>query len=324
MAARVALLFSAILISSAALFPQSTAAQAPAVLQAVASSDGLAQAQAALAARTAELRRAWIASGHNPGTLAAPPAITSGKILTPEVNVTTAPAAPAVSVKFTTGPAGLSYISLTYSSNTSSQYTLATYLTAYKAPPLTQGFLKIQRVGGGNTQGAFNLYSAAGAWTLSELSIADKAGNSTNYNQTQLAAIFPSLTVNVVNNRSPDTTPPLISSAKVLTPVVSLSSASPDFGASLTVSDDLSGVQYGLITVTPPGSNNSFVANQGDAAPVVNGTVKVYVYLGGSTTTGTWTISQFGACDVTGNCTYDSNPSDIQALFGTTTFKVKN
>jgi hypothetical protein len=39
---------------------------------------------------------------------------------------------------------------------------------------------------------------------------------------------------------------------------------------------------------------------------------------------GTWTIYDYEVCDVAGNCVYDANPSDIQSLFGTTTFKVKN
>ncbi len=138
-----------------------------------------------------------------------------------------------------------------------------------------------------------------------------------------MASIFPSLTIQVTNNGSPDITAPMVSAGRVLTPTVHLSSANPVFGASLTVSDDISGVQYGVIGVDPP-SGSGLIAHQGGSAPVLNGTIKVYAYLNGSAPTGTWSITQFGACDVAGNCSSDTNPSDIQALFGTTTFQVVN
>ncbi len=38
--------------------------------------------------------------------------------------------------------------------------------------------------------------------------------------------------------------------------------------------------------------------------------------------TGTWTIFDYWVCDVAKNCLVDETPSDIQALFGTTTFTV--
>ena len=199
-----------------------------------------------------------------------------------------------------------------------------TYTTSAGVPPLTKGTLKLQRVGGAFGQGGFNLYSAPGPWTLTALSIFDEAGNGTRYSQDQLAGLFPSLTVNVTNVGTPDTAVPLISPGKLLTPEVSLGSASPTFDVSMAVSDDISGVQFGEVSVAPPDNSSGRSAQNSGPSPILNGNLRVFVPMNGATVTGQWKILQFGSCDVAGNCSFDNNPADVQSLFGTTTFQVTN
>jgi hypothetical protein len=268
-------------------------------------------------ARAAELRQAWLASGRPRPTTA--PVIVSGKILTPTLNVTVAPAAPEISVKFQTGPAGLAYIVAYYYSDTSGQLRYATYYAPgdFDAPSPAKGRLKIEQP----IYGALGLYSAAGSWTLEQLTIADAAGNSTVYTGSQLASLFPSLNITVTNSGTPDTQKPVVTAGKILTPTVKLSSAYPSFRAKLTVSDNLSGVANVCVYVQEPGTGGGFCDDGTPPSPLLSGTVDGDTILKGDPT-GTWTIFGYQVCDVAGNCVFDDSAADVQALFGTTTFTV--
>lgn len=275
--------------------------------------------KARVVARAIALRQAWVASGHPPTTTA--PVIVSGKILTPALNVTTAPAAPQISVKFETGPAGLSYIQAYFVSDTSGQVRYATYYAPgdVDAPSPTKGTLKIEQPVGG----ALSLYSAAGSWTLASLTIQDAAGNYTSYSGSDLASLFPGLNITVANSGTPDTQNPVITAGKILTPTVKLSSAYPSFRTQLTVSDNLSGVASVCVYVQEPGSGGGFCDDGTPPSPLLSGTVQGDTILKGDPP-GTWTIFGYQICDVAGNCVFDTSPSDMQALFGTTTFTVTN
>ncbi len=271
-----------------------------------------------LEARSQALHRAWLASGHVAETAA--PAITAGKLVTLNLNPVRAPAAPEITVTFQAA-AGLFAIGACFSSSTSLQgLCLHEVLPPGPTPP-TAGNAAIEQPGGEG--GSLTLYAAPGAWTLTDLYIVDQSGAAAAYNQSQIAALFTSgSTFEVTNNGTPDTAPPVITAAKVLTPVVTLSSANPAFGARLTVSDNLSGVGEICIDVTDPHGNEYSCGYDIPPTPrsvAVNTGTSI---AGGSA--GTWTIFDYDVCDVAGNCVYDANPSDIQSLFGTTTFKVKN
>ena len=270
-------------------------------------------------ARAAALRQAWLTSG-NPRTTTAP-AIVSGKLLTPTLDVTVAPAAPQISVKFTTGPAGLSYIIAYFYSDTSGQSRYAEYYAPgdVDAPSPTKGTLKIEEPVGG----ALGLYSAAGSWTLETIYIADAAGNFTAYDEDQLSSLFPSLNITVTNSGTPDTQNPVIAAGKILTPTVKLSSAYPSFRTQLTVSDNLSGVASVCVFVQEPGAGGGFCNDGVPPSPILNGTIDGDTILKGDPV-GTWTIFGYQICDVAGNCVFDTSPTDVQALFGTTTFNVTN
>ena len=281
-----------------------------------------------LEARAAAARRAWLASGHETRTAA--PAITSGELLTPNLNVAKAPAAPEVSVDYQAA-AGLSLISACFDSNMTTQTICSYYFVPFGLKGPTGGKVEIEEpysnntgdgVGAGISDGSLSLYAAPGDWSLSSLFIADISGAFVYYDQSQIATLFPGgSTINVTNSGTPDTSPPVILSGKVLTPVVKLSSPNPGFGAELTVSDNLSGIGQICVDVSAP--NNTEYACDDNLPPSPQSRVVLAgTYIGKSAPTGAYTIADYSVCDVAGNCVFDSNSADIQSLFGTTTFTV--
>jgi hypothetical protein len=274
-----------------------------------------------LEARSATLRRAWLTSGR--GAEAAP-AIIAGKLLTPNLNVAIAPAAPEISVKFQAA-AGLSVITACIASNTTTQQICFSYQAPYGPKAPTEGNLKVEQpFGVGLGDGSLTLYSAPGAWSLSFLSITDMSGASVDYDQSQIATLFPGgSTINVTNSGTPDTSPPVLLAGKVLTRIVKLSSAYPGFGADLTVSDNLSGIGITCVVVSDPDGNEYYCDENLPPSPHSR-EVHAGTYIGASAATGAYTITSYFVCDVAGNCLFDSNSADIQSLFGATTFKVEN
>jgi hypothetical protein len=278
--------------------------------------------QAREAARAAEIRKQWLA-GHTMAP-SLEPTITGGNILTSKLNAARQPAAPEYSVTFNTGPSGLSSVEAYFYSPGEKQYIYVAYGAPNPAPPLTSGTLKILQPGNSYTDGMFSPYSVPGTWQLEDLYIYDRASNYTRYTQQQVAALFPGTSIALTNNGKPDGVDPVIAAGKILTPTVKLSSTYPFFRTELTVSDNLSGVHDVGVWIQPPGGGNYMSGYNDPPAPVKSGKLVVYNDLGTSPKTGTWTITELEICDVAGNCVQDYDASDIQSLFGTTTFKVRN
>ncbi|HEY1961751.1 MAG TPA: hypothetical protein VGG69_04985 [Rhizomicrobium sp.] len=247
------------------------------------------------------------------------------------------PAAPKVTLNFQTGSSGIESVSLyfhTISANRQQLY--LSHSITYKSPAVTQGTWPLQDIGDSFGYGAFNPYSTPGKWVLDNAYIYDQAGNYTAYSEADLATLFgcpgatDCITVKVTNNGTPDAKPPSITAAKIQTPKVSLASPPASFAASLTVSDNVSGVHYSWVEVCPPnGSGGNCVSYSNyTTSPLLSGKITNYDWVCGSTdkcsttSTGLWTIYAFGACDVANNCVSDYNATDIGNLFGTTTFKV--
>lgn len=283
----------------------------------------------------ARIRSAWVASGHKLNTPDAPPTLSNGSVLVKNLDVAHPPASPAVKLSFQTDVSGLASIYVYFYSQTSDQFQVVSFTTVAHTPPLTSATLTLQSTNGACYYfcGEFNEYAAAGDWVISSISVCDNAFNCTYYDTSdELAALFPhGYTVTLTNNGTPDVTPPLVTAGRVLTRRVSLSSPAPDFGASLTVSDDISGVYDVYVNVCPPnGATGSCVgAYTYVSAPLQNGTIKSYNWLCYSTfndcsqtALGKWKIHEFGVCDLVRNCVYDFDAADIQALFGSDTFKV--
>jgi hypothetical protein len=273
---------------------------------------------ASVQAKANQLRQAWLAAGHSAEEAQTPPVITSGRILTPTINVQTAPATPKTQIQFKTFSADLAFVYVEYCSSKSVQLLAINYATAEGAPVGDSNPLTIEPA-----QSAFNLYSAPGVWTLFSIIIIDQAGNETAYGFQQLSTMFPSTTINVVNAGTPDITPPVILSGKISTPVVTLSGPHPAFGVSLTISDDLSGVGYANVYVFGP--TNLYERPSSIPVAIKHGVVTAWDYLGPSSgaVPGTYRVETVQICDVAGNCVNHSDPSYLQSLFGTTTFTVK-
>jgi hypothetical protein len=165
-------------------------------------------------------------------------------------------------------------------------------------------------------------YAQPGKWTLTALTILDNAFNFTNYTQAQINALFPQPYLTVVNNGPVDITPPVVTAGAILTPTVSESSPVPEFEATLTGTDDVSGIDQAYVVITPPGGMFGQVDLVLAPFPTLNGTLTSYAPVFPGQPTGTWTISAYQLCDVVDNCLTDTNPADIQSLFGTTSFTV--
>jgi len=269
---------------------------------------GLAQARARA--------EAWARSGK--AHPAAAPAIISGSVAIATVNVAKSPATPAIRIKFT-APGIFNSVSLTFQSPTGAQWYTTNY--GYPPPVAKSGTIEFQSV-----FGPMSIFAEAGAWTLLSGTICDLNNNCTNYNATQLAALFTNgVSMTVINPGKQDLTPPVIVSGTIVTPSVSASASYPFFEVKLKVTDNLSGVGDLYITLqepdgTPYGNNGS--ANSILPEPVLNGSAAGGVLLAATVPTGTWTIAMVQACDLAANCTGYNTPAQIQALLGTNTFTV--
>jgi hypothetical protein len=308
-------------------FPAATIAQ-PAGMQPRLSPQpqAVAQVETEAQARSAEVRRAWLASGHK---LAAPAAsgtcqITAGTLVTTTLNVAKQPAAPEISVTYQNCNPGFAEIEAVFNSaSTPSQLLETSFTLGANPPPSTQGTIKFKQIGNPYGFGQFNPYSAAGTWSLRDIYIRDLSGTYTHYDHTALAALFNTLDLTLTNNGKPDTAPPQINSGQILTPQVSISSH-PYFFAKLDISDDASGLERSYVAVKGPGGSPQVLYYNYPHQPFRHTTVKAYDYMGRQTATGTWTIYAVQACDVASNCTYIADPAGIQTLFGTDTFELVN
>lgn len=247
-----------------------------------------------------------------------PPAIVSGKILSSPLDVTKAPASPKVRIKYTS-PGYLEQAYFEFVSPSGYQYY---YTDAFFGYPSSKGGSITFQEG----YASLGLYSQAGPWTLNSAFLGDYDGTYAQYGSAQLAALFPSVTMNVVNHGAPDGVAPTISAGKVLTPKVKLNAKLPVFKADMTVADKISGVTTLYLLLEPPSDEEYFEAEGNIPAPVLQGTITTgidFSYYEG-VPTGTWTIYAYYICDAANICLEDESSADIQSLFGTTTFTVTN
>ncbi len=230
---------------------------------------------ARLVERVAKLRADWAARAAGDRTLAptyALPKITAGALLTTSLNVQVALPAPKLSVSFRTDAPSLSFIAYEFTASSANQYLYSEYISPQ---PLTKGTLILQAPNGGAYifyGGILGLYAAPGTWSLTFVFLCDTAGDCQEYDGTALAAIFKRTRFTVTNRGTPDTTPPKVSSGKILTPKVSLSAANPAFRAQLGVADNLSGVEYPLVFINPTGTGHGNADEIGTPYPLLSGT----------------------------------------------------
>jgi hypothetical protein len=260
-----------------------------------------------------QLYNAQLAKITNTGFPTAAPSIISGKILTPSLDVKVAPANPKISFKYTS-PGLFSSVQFWIESPSGRGFIADVFQTPI--PDSKSGSMIVQRTGAG-----LGLYAEPGIWTLTAAYIYDNAGNAASYTGSQLLDIFPSVTITVKNNGTPDVSPPTVSAGEILTPTVSLSSKLPYFKARLTVADDVSGVSYiGMSFIDP--SNNYYGIDYYTSSAVRSGSaVAGFNFAGSGAAPGTYTIQSYVICDVANNC-LDGSLFDVMHLFGTSTFQV--
>ncbi len=256
------------------------------------------------------------------------PAITAGRIITPSIDVSQPPGQIAISLTLKYGTVGISTILPAFTSPDGS-HSISNFVSPpaspIQAPPKT---FTVQ-IASPFANGGLGIYSEPGAWTLTSILLIAKDNTTVSYTGTQLAALFPSLAVNVTNNGTPDTTPPTISHGLILTPTVSISGANPYFAARMAVADTISGVADASIGFNAPAPNGGFPMG-GSAyvttlAPLGQGDVTAVsqAFTTGAPT-GTYTITNYTVCDYANNCLFETTPAEIKKRFGTTTFEVTN
>jgi hypothetical protein len=246
------------------------------------------------------------------------PRITSGKVVSSTLNPAVAPGIfPVMTVNFQAAKIVMAVV-LTFTSPHGQQL-ISTYEPP--APKLTQGSWTFQSE---NSPPA-GLYAEPGAWTLSDVYITDSAGQKTDYNAAQAAQLFKPASFTVVNNGTPDFTPPTVSAGTILTHVLNLAEPGAGFRASMTVADDVSGVGASIIVVQSTAASARYPVTQAQTLPlpVLNGTIDTYIQSTDfKTQPGTWSIVGYGAVDLAANIFMDTKPADIKAVFGRTSFLV--
>ena len=247
---------------------------------------------------------------------AMPPALIAGDITTRTVNVLTAPAAPAVRIKYS-APGILAQAYFYFESPSGQSYAINFELNS---PVARAGTITFQ-----DPFNPFGLYSVPATWTLIEADLIDKSGNSTSYLAGDLTPLFSSLTFALTNEGAPDGVPPSFSTGEILTPKVHLGSKAPYFGATLNVADNSSGVAAAYILLNDP-DHALYEAYAILPAPLKSGSATAYLQFAPNEKyqPGTWTITGIEVFDVAGNYVSDMAEADIRAAFGTTTFKVVN
>jgi hypothetical protein len=268
----------------------------------------MAQARDRAAARALALAR-----GASPRLGA--PEILSGKIESVVLNVAKAPAVPAFSITYK-APGAIDTISFGFFSPNGQYYSGIFY---FYAPSERAGTLVVSE-----PDYQLSLYAEPGVWTLAYVDIVDYDGSAAFYTTAELAALFPTPTMRVINPVAPDVVAPTALSAKILTPKVSAGGAFPWFEAVVVASDNLSGFDYIDLLLREPNGDVGYPASAYSSAPARRGAIVVGENLSDTTASGlgTWTITGYQACDLADNCVTDTNAADVKKLFGTVTFEV--
>lgn len=248
-------------------------------------------------------------------SLASGPVLVSGRILTPVLRVGLAPDTPRILIGFA-APAGLQSARFEFTSPDGT----ASFQTGYGAsvPQWTSGNLIIENPGDD-----FGLYAAPGTWTMSYAFLCDWANVCAEYSGAQVATLFPSASFTVKNLNQADTAPPSLISARLLTPKIGLSSASPYLKILVSASDAGTGVALTSVDLLGPDNSSSSVIGV-PPAPARNAEILVGQSFAQvqNVKTGIWTVSSICASDVAKNTYCTQSAAEVQALLGTTKFEI--
>ncbi len=254
-----------------------------------------------------------------------PPSVVSGMVLTPTLDPTVPPAAPAVRLQYHTS-SGIANVVLLFQSDITGNIVSVEYNAPKGSPMARNGNIVLQApvepAGEPDHSSPFyatslGLYAASGTWSLVRGGITDQSGTSTEYDKSQLAAIFATPSFQVKNARQ-DITPPGLVSGEILTPTVSLSSAVPVFQTRLSVTDDRSGVAFVQLNLFPPGAAYPSTYISQTSRTIKSGDMFATALLTASDRVGTWGINSVSICDYAENCVFIPAGPTLTRMFGTT------
>ena len=251
------------------------------------------------------------------------PVLVAGTISVAAINVATPVNKPTITFSYS-APATLVAWGFTFTAPHGAMRGLGA--ATVMAPALDYGFTRPKAPRGRlcQTPGLHLACSRKQDWTLTSASLTDAAGTTTTYNQTQLAALFPSLALTVSNSGKQSIVPPTISVGKLLNTTVRLSSPLPYVGAQVTVTSSVAGAYSGQLYLTMPNGQPYVNFGTTGPAPVSKGAFQFGDNIAAGSPTGTWMIAGYQVCDIVGNCLTDKIPADVTKLFGRSTFTVTN
>jgi len=266
----------------------------------------------------AAARTDWLAAGHTVGEAATvtPPSIVAGQVKSQTFAVGDPLAFPTIRFTYKTGTPGLNAVEFTFLSPNGEVAYQATWnqgMLAYT----THGTISFA-----NGLSPIALWSQPGTWTLSIISVTDKAGNVTTYDAKAIAKLFTDTTYTVTNTTG------LISSRapKILygklADHVSLSDAYPLLKGEIGASSIKTGLSIGYILIQPPGATYTFYEDVPQPLPLSHGALNIDTAFSAGSPTGTYSIKGFAACDYAMNCTGSVKDADVRALFGIDKFTV--
>ena len=251
--------------------------------------------------------------GLSAGACFGQPAIVSGRISTPTVNVTKPAASPEFDLVLSGKVTSVGFLFQGPSGEFAS--TGVSFPAGLPSHAHVRGYLPSQYGTLGLPNQAFSLYTEAGTWTLATGQVCDADGNCSGYDSRQLAALFPTITFQVKNPNEADFSAPYITQGVIRTPDVRLNGKVP-LKLDVTATDDVSGVASESICATLTGSSTQLCFNSGPFyGHALTGTFPIVYQLPGNTAPGTYTITSVGAIDVAGNYVNYTNPGEINGIF---------
>ena len=146
--------------------------------------------------------------------------------------------------------------------------------------------------------------SQAGEWKVSQLTIFDNIGNSTNYNKGSLEGLFGSGVASVTNTAAvSDSSPPQVTTFTLSPTQIDTENASQQVIATFTITDDQAGSRdQGEIIITPLiGTQSGDVIYHRISGDGYNGVYTATFTLPQSSKVGVWQVSHLSVVDNIGN-----------------------
>jgi hypothetical protein len=244
---------------------------------------------------------------------AAQPAIVSGAIATPVVDVTRPPGSPTIDLVITGKAAIIGFLLQGPSGEFASQDFI--YHAGFPAHARLRGYIPSQFGTNTTPNQAFSLYTEAGTWTLVTGEICDANYNCSYYDAAQLAALFPTATFTIKNPNKPDFSPPVLTQGDIKTPNVTAGGAKP-LKITLSGTDDVSGVVSASFCATLSGTSTQICATSDPFYdPSRKAAVTVRDQLPADNTPGTYTINIARLIDAADNYATYANPGELNAIF---------